>query len=148
MFRAVRSAFSKTLAVSAKAVLAFALLCAVLLAQAGYAQPTAIACAVGSASSATDDSAPQTSCQQCCAVKVCCLLSKSAKDTAPRPEPLGNERTQQIDHALTPVVLTLVSIFDFLALPPLHSIAGAFDRASRPTAVQPQRGAVSCIWLI
>ena len=148
MFRAVTGALSRTLALSAKAVLVIGLLCAVLLVQAGYAQPAPIACMMGNATSTIDDSAPQASCQHCCTVRACCLLSKSEKDTAPRPEPLGTERTQQIDHALTPVVLTLVFTFDFLAPPPLHSVAGAIDQVSRLVVVEPQRGALSCIWLI
>lgn len=138
----------KSLPRLAKAVLVACLLCAVVLAQTGYAQPPVLACAVDAAARAADEpAAPAEGCQHCCAAKTCCLVSKSTRETAPRPEPLSTERTQPLDHAVATVTFTLVSSFDFLALSPVLT-APAGKQFPRPFSSASPRSAVSCIWLI
>ena len=141
-------ALSRTMPKLAKAVLAVVLLCAVLLAQSGYTQPAPLACVMGGVSVDQPTTAtPVASCQHCCTSSPCCLLSKTANDTAPHPEPLSNERNSQWDHAPVAVTFTPVPTFDFLAPLQLPRIL-AKDRIGQPKRDCAPRGAVSCIWLI
>lgn len=137
----------RTLPLMAKLVLVVGLLCGVIFAQVGIAQPAAVACAVAAPSQMQTVAAPAVNCLDCCAAMPCCLLSKKAADTPVHPEPLSTERNFQSDHAPVAVTFTLIPTFDFLA--PLQSPRIlAKNRVAQPKRECAPRGAVSCIWLI
>lgn len=131
----------------AKLVLVVGLLCSVMFARAGGAQPAMLACAVAGPSQAQAVASPLVNCEDCCAAMPCCLLSKKTTDAPARPEPLSNERSSQLDHAPVAATFTPVPTFDFLTALQRPRIL-AKNRVAQPRCDCAPRGAVSCIWLI
>ena len=133
---------------ASRAVSVLGLLCILIFTQAGFSQLPSEPCGIeASMSSEGRASASTVDCHQCCASMPCCLTSKPAADTPSRPEPLGNERSQQLDHAPVVATLTLVPTFDFFASPQKSRLL-AGNRQFQPAHQCAPRGAVSCIWLI